>query len=116
MGESGAVKTAVETCILEGKLAIGLAAGQCDPQATGSSILTGATQGAAIPANTGVPRVLDPLTGGAGDTITATFGNGATAELKTAAWATTWTRNANGSWSCATSAAMPAKYKPTGCP
>ena len=116
MGEAGAIKTAVEGCILAGNLIPGLGAGLCDPQATGSTILVGATQGTAIPANTGVPRVLNPLTGGAGDTITATFGNNATAELKLAAYTVIWTRDSNGSWSCATSAAMPSKYKPTGCP
>ncbi len=116
MGEAGAMKTAVEGCVLAGKLVPGLGAAQCDPQATGSTILVGPAQGSAIPAGTGVPQVLNPLTGGAGDTITATFGNNATAELKTAAYTVTWTRDANGSWGCTTSAAMPAKYKPTGCP
>ncbi len=116
MGEAGAVKTAIETCILQGKLVPGLGATQCDPQATGSTILTGGTQGSPIPANTGVPQVLNPLTGAGADTIIATFGNGATAELKTNSYQVTWTRDANGSWSCTSSAAMPAKYKPAGCP
>ena len=74
MGEAGAIKTAVETCILDGKTSIGTGAGACDPQASGSNILTGATQGAAIPANTGVPQIA-PATIGQTPTITATFGN-----------------------------------------
>ena len=77
VGEAGSMKTAVETCILDGKTALGTAAGQCDPQASGSTILTGATQGAAIPANTGVPQIA-PAAIGSTPTITATFGNGAT--------------------------------------
>jgi type IV pilus assembly protein PilA len=116
MGEAGAVKTAVEGCILAGKLAIGVAVGSCDTQVTGSSILTGGAQGGlpAPPANTGVPQVLDPLTGGAGDTIIATLGNGAAAALLNTT--VTWTRDANGSWRCQTSATIPEKYKPTACP
>ncbi|CAN7704230.1 pilin [Variovorax sp. LjRoot84] len=112
MGEAGAIKTAVEACILDGKTAVGLAAGECDPQASGSTILTGATQGAAIPANTGVPQVLNPMT--STTTIIATFGNGAAADLKTAGTDTlTWTRTAAGSWGCTTT--VPAKYRPRGC-
>ena len=108
MGEAGAIKTAFDTCILDGKTAVGLAAGECDPQASGSNILTGATQGAAIPAGTGVPQV----TLGAGGTIIATFGNGAAAAIDTKTL--TWTRTAaTGSWACTTN--VDEKYKPRGC-
>jgi type IV pilus assembly protein PilA len=114
MGEAGAIKTALEACILDGKTSLGITAGACDPQATGSSILTGATQGAAITANTGVPQIA-PITIGSTPTITATFGNGAAADLKTAGQNTViWTRDANGGWAC-TSTVL-AKYKPVGCP
>ena len=109
MGEAGAIKTAAETCILDGKTVVGLAAGQCDPQATGSSILAGATQGAAIPALTGVPQL--SLAAG---TITATFGNGAATALTAGAGTVVWTRDANGSWLC-TSPGVDPKYKPRGC-
>ena len=108
MGEAGSVKTAAEACILEGKLAMGLAAGQCDPQATGSSILTGATQGAAIPPSTGVPQA---TLGAVASTIVATFGNGAAADI--AGFNVTWTRDATGSWVC--NSTVLAKYKPKGC-
>ena len=111
MGEAGALKTAAETCITDGKTVVGTATGQCDPQATGSSILTGATQGAAIPANTGVPQLAIPASGLA--TIVATFGNGASGVLKTTPDTVTWTRSATGSWSCSSSAA--ANYRPNGC-
>lgn len=108
MGEAGAVKTAAETCLLDGKLVMGLGAGQCDPQATGSSILVGATQGSPIPALTGVPQV---VLGAAASTIIATFGNGAAADI--AGFNVTWTRNGAGSWVCSSSVAE--KYKPRGC-
>jgi type IV pilus assembly protein PilA len=121
MGEAGAVKTAVETCILNGNLVVPAgvpATGECDPQATASSILLqGAVQaGTPAVANAGYPVVSTPLTGQGGDTVTATFGNGAAADLKTPGYTVTWTRSATGTWSCGTTAAMPAKYKPTGCP
>ena len=114
MGESGAIKTAIETCILDGKVAVGLAAGECDPQATGSNILTGATQGAAIPGSTGVPQVAPAAALGQTPTITATFGNNASAALKVAGKNTViWTRDANGSWACTTT--VEEKYRPAGC-
>lgn len=113
VAEAGAIKTAVEACILESKTTVGLNAGECDPQATGSSILTGATQGNPIPANTGVPQVTIPSTGLA--TIVATFGNKAAVNLVSGPGTVTWSRDANGSWSCQ-SASIDAKYVPTGCP
>jgi type IV pilus assembly protein PilA len=118
MGEAGAVKTAVEGCLLAGNLVVGPAAGQCDTQVTGSSILVGAAQGGlpAAPAGTGVPfvTIINPPVAAGGDTIVGTLGNGAAAAI--AGGTVTWTRDGNGSWSCATSAVILAKYKPTGCP
>jgi len=112
MSEAGSMKTAIEACILEGKTDVGVAAGECDPQATGSNLLNGATQGNAIPANTGVPQVTDPLV--ATTTITAEFGNNAAADLKTAGQnQLRWTRDANGSWACTTNVLT--KYRPAGC-
>ena len=120
MGEAGAMKSAVETCLLAGKTVVpftGTAATvgtECDPQATGSSILTGASQNTTItlPPNTGVPQIAFPATGA---TITATFGFGAAQTLKTAGSDTlTWTRDINGSWACLSTVAD--KYAPSGCP
>jgi type IV pilus assembly protein PilA len=115
MGEAGAVKTAVETCILAGKLVVGAGATQCDTQVTGSTILTGGAQGGlpAAPASTGVPQVaiINPPVAAGGDTIIATLGNGAAAAIS--GQTVTWARDGNGSWSCAST--VVAKYKPTGC-
>jgi type IV pilus assembly protein PilA len=110
MGESGAIRTAVEACILDGKTAVGDAAGECDPGATGSNLVTGASQTTvAAPAGTGVPQVSNPITQTA--TITATFGNNAAAAI--AADTLTWTRTAAGTWACTTN--VDNKFKPTGC-
>ena len=122
MGEAGAMKTAVETCILAGKTTVpftgaaATAAVECDPQATGSSILTGASQntGITLPTNTGVPQIAFPGTATASATVTATFGYGAAAALKAApAGTVVWTRDGNGSWACTTTVLE--KYKPSGC-
>jgi len=113
MQEAGAIKTAVEACINDGRLALGTAAGECDPGATGSNLVTGASQvGATLPTGTGVPQInANPLT--ATTAIIATFGNNAAAVLQDAGAALTWTRDATGSWVCTTTA--PANLRPTGC-
>ena len=117
MGEAGAVKTAVESCILEGKLTVGAATGNCDPQATGSSILGGNTTNQltiALPTGTSVPVVSTPLGNATADTITATFGNKAAAILVSGAGAVVWKRVPDGTWTCTSNVLI--KYAATGCP
>jgi type IV pilus assembly protein PilA len=110
MGEAGSLKTVVEACIADVRLTVGLLAGECDPQASPSSILTGASQvGAALPAGTGVPIIASinaPPT-----TITATFGNGAAAAI--AGQTLVWSRDPVGTWTC--SSTVNARFKPRGC-
>jgi len=94
MGETGSLRTAVETCVLDGK-----DTNACTLGGTDSNLL-----------NPVVPvHVLDP-TGSA--TITATFGGNAAADIKTKTLI--WTRTTAGAWTCASTVA--AKYAPTGCP
>jgi type IV pilus assembly protein PilA len=118
IGETGALKTSVETCILDGKLTVGAAdatnPNNCDPQATASNLIKGALQGSgtALVANTGVPQVVTPLTGKGGDTITSELDYSSAAVLK--GKKVQWTRDANGSWACLTDA--DAKYAPPSCP
>ena len=96
MGESGAIKTPVELCIVEGKTAYGTGAGQCDTQETVSSIQ--ALTKSALNAT--------PVT------LTATFGAGAAAAISTQT--VVWSRDAvTGTWTC--SSTVLAKYKPNGC-
>ena len=112
MQESGAIKTSIEACILDGRLTIGNAAGQCDPAATGSNLLTGtgnSAPGTTPPTGTAVPTVTSPLT--TTSTIVASFGNNAAAALT--GDSLTWTRTAEGSWTCSTN--VDAKYAPAGC-
>lgn len=112
VAESGALKTSIEYCVNNGMFEIGAASdNKCDTQATGSSILTGATQGdVVLQANTGVPQATLANTGVA--TIEATFGNKAAAALT--GKKITWSRNAEGSWACKSDADQ--KYNTPACP
>jgi type IV pilus assembly protein PilA len=121
MGEAGAIKTSMETCIVEGNTLgfVAATAGNCDTQATQSSILVGAPQGSsaytggASATTHGFP--IGAFVGG-GATITATFGNGAASILKVGGNQTVvWARNAAGSWSCTAVAVTDQKYRPPSC-
>lgn len=114
MTETAALKTAVEDCINNGQTTVGTASStNCDPNATASNLVTGAAQGSEVAVTgSGFPQVTLNTTGAA--TIVATFGNNASADLKTSKATLTWTRSTAGAWTCATTAA--AKYAPTGCP
>lgn len=116
VSESGAIKTAIEACLLDGKTAVGAASTtNCDPQATGSNLVSGATQvGATLPTGTGVPQV--SLSSTAASTIVATFGNSAATVLKTTPGTITWSRAvADGTWTC-TAANVDAKFVTSACP
>lgn len=115
MAESGALRTAIEDCVLNGRTVVGAGAGQCDPGATGSNLVTGNSQtGAALPAGTGVPQIA-ALAAGA-PTITATFGGNAAQVLTAAQAQIVWTRTqADGTWRC-TSPNVPNNLRPNGCP
>lgn len=114
MGEASYVKNVVEICISEGKTPIGTGNLQCNPQAPGSNIVAGLTQGDPIPPNTGVPQVAPPAIG-ITPTVTATFGNSASVFLQAVPAGTViWARSTDGSWSCTSNVDI--KFKPTGCP
>ena len=110
MGETGGLKTTVDTCIFDGKTTVvytdTTVAAECFVSAGGSNIQ-------ATSANGAIPVVSIDATGTA--TIVATFGQSAAADLKAGTPKTlTWTRTTTGTWTCATTAA--AKYAPSGCP
>lgn len=110
MSETGALKTAYEDCLNNGKTAVG----DCDLGATSSNILNytaplTSTAGTPLAATTNA-AALTP-----NGTIAATFAGSASAALTTAPAATiTWTRTTTGTWTCSTTAV--AKYAPAGCP
>lgn len=113
VSETGALKTAAETCLLDG-----VALASCDLGATGSTILTGASTGGLNGTNgvtsgtTGVPVVSLATTATGSSTITGSLGNSAAVALTGAT--VTWTRDSTGTWTCASTAN--AKYNSPGCP
>ncbi|WP_062060313.1 pilin [Cellvibrio sp. OA-2007] len=110
MSESAGLRALVETCINQGALVIGAAAGQCDPGAVGSTLLDGTSQtGATLPVGTGVPQVAIAADGAV--TIVATFGNNATPFFT--GESLTWARTVDGAWSCSTT--IDVVYRPKGC-
>ncbi|MFI8553477.1 pilin [Psychrobacter sp. NPDC077938] len=104
MGETSAVKTAVESCLNEGKTA----AGECALGITDSNIQTTTVEAAAPAADGTNAAALTETTA-----IVATFDDNAAATLKSTPSTLTWTRVADGSWGCASTA--DAKYLPAGC-
>jgi type IV pilus assembly protein PilA len=110
MSEVSSMRPTIEVCILTGLSPVGLGIGQCDPQASGSSLLTGATQGVAIPLSTGVAQV-SPATIGATPSLVATFGNASALDI--AGQTLTLSRTSAGTWNCVSTVA--AKYRPVNC-
>lgn len=113
VGESGALKTAVEACMLEGKTKLGVDSTECQIGATGSNLVEGGKQedqpnatfnGAGIPQVQFVPA--DSTA-----TIKAKFGNNASSVIK--GKFIQWSRDSNGSWTCSTD--VDKKYRATGC-
>ena len=99
VAEVGSIKTAVETCLLDGKTTVGTAVGNCELGNTTSNLYT----------LTAITTLTET------QAIVGTFsGNAAEALKGTTPKKVTWTRVADGSWSCATTA--PNKYAPAGCP
>lgn len=102
MSETGALKTAVETCLLEG-----VAQADCKFGWTNSNLI-----GAATTLQTG----LDVTFGedAANTTIVAQFGGNAAQTLQAEGKRTlTWSRTPAGVWTCST--LVEEKYRPTGC-
>lgn len=121
MGETGSLKTAVDNCIQSGKESgAASSATICAPAdfgATGSNILGAAAvvKGGVLQTGqtgVGLPLVLVNTDGTA--QIQGKFGNNAAATLKATPAIVEWKRDANGTWTCSTSA--DAKYAPAGCP
>lgn len=116
MSEVASVRVPVEVCLTEGRTAgMGAGATQCDPGATGSSLMAlpaadGATPtGRTLPAGQGVPSVTFP----AGDSaqIEAVFGHSASAAIIGARL--TWTFSNSAGWTC--SSTLAERYRPVGC-
>jgi len=105
MAETGALKTAVETCLLDGK--DDTTTPPCELGWTESNLLGGTVNLTKGPAVT-MDRSANTAS------IVATFqGNAAAALQKTGENTLTWTRLETGAWSCSTTVQQ--KYRPAGC-
>ncbi|MDM1760972.1 pilin [Acinetobacter sp. 251-1] len=104
MSEAGSVKTAIETCLNDGKTAVG----DCPLGITTSNIQTIEVNAAAADSDGNNGAALTETTA-----IVATFGNNAAQTLKATPSTLTWVRDATGSWRCHTTAAE--KYRPASC-
>jgi type IV pilus assembly protein PilA len=118
MGESGNLRTAFETCMLDGRLAVVPAPTtvitDCNLGATASNLMAAGGTGTVGPlvAGSGYPVIATPLT--PAHAIVVTFGNASAAILTAAGTNTlTWTRDSNGTWTCSTT--VETKFRPSGC-
>ncbi|MBQ0746680.1 MAG: pilin [Marinobacter sp.] len=111
VAELGALKTAYETCLNDGKTAVG----ECDMGWTGSNILSLSAPATSTAGTSVTTAITNTAALTATGTIAGTFGGNAAATLKDATAKTvTWARSSLGTWSCTTTADE--KYEASGCP
>lgn len=121
IAESGAIKTAVDVCINDSKTTVvpgnPVNITDCNLGATPSNLQTGGNVSAAVPVTMGVPTLSSMNLTTFPITMTARFGNNASAVLTSnpAIQTIVWSRDNVGNWSCA-STGVNAKFKPAGCP
>ena len=96
VGETGSLKTVVETCMLNGRTTT-TGTGACELGATKSNLMTD------------IPAVTMKTDNTA--SIVGTFGGSAATAIT--GKKVTWARAADGSWTCSTD--VDEKYKPVGC-
>lgn len=107
MSETGALKTAVESCMLEGKDGADCFIGWSNSSLLGSSESSDSTADSTGQEGLTVDIDLEANTA----EIEATFGGSAAATLS--GNVLTWARADTGAWTCTTD--VDAKYRPTGC-
>ncbi|ENO85425.1 pilin [Thauera linaloolentis] len=110
MSETASLRTAVETCLMDGKTDIGAGADQCQLGWTQSNLLGNDEPAEPSDLQEGLEVVLAE-DGDSNSTITATFGASAATILKEKKLA--WTRTPTGVWGCSTDVAV--TYRPAGC-
>lgn len=109
MGETGNLKTAVETCIQDGKTA----ANSCDLGWTNSNLL-GAPTAKGNEQTTGQTGLKVGITDTGEAEIVAEFGKNASAAIKQSGKnQLKWARTTAGVWSCSTT--VESKFAPSGC-
>lgn len=110
ISELSQLRTTVEECLASGRTVIGLGLNECDPRATGSTLVLGGSQvGVPLPSNTGVAQITNPLI--LTTSITATVSTQVNPRL--AGKKIKWLRSSTGSWSCSSN--IEALYLPNSC-
>ena len=110
ISELSQLRTTVEECLASGRTVIGLGLNECDPRATGSTLVLGSSQvGVPLPNNTGNAQLTNPLT--STSSIIATLS--AQAHPNLGGKKIKWLRNDQGSWRCSSN--IKANYLPTYC-
>ena len=118
MGETSAVKTAIEDCKLNNKAAdecfigwtVSNLVGASGAGGNASGGTSGSNSTAAAPGQVGLTVAdYDSNT----PSVVATFGQNAASVLQASTQTIGWYRNAEGSWACQTN--VDAKFRPTGC-
>lgn len=114
MGEVSQLRAAVEDCLNNGRTILGNGANQCNPGAIGSNLQGGignTAPGLDISEGTDVPT-LSALKGTADVTLTATFDNNSSNQIRK--HTLTWTYDrAGGNWQCTTT--VDENLRPVGC-
>lgn len=120
MGELSSIKTTVESCILEGKTTVVNTQADFDllttPEEKRAACLLGATTSNMLGAETVTDiydglKVILPTAAAERGLVSGQFGTSSATVLKEKAL--NWSRDINGSWSCATS--VEEKFVPSGC-
>lgn len=110
INELGQLRMTVEECLQTGRDVIGLGTNDCDPRASASNLIMGASQvGLMLPNDMGVAQITNPLT--SITSITATVSNQVTPVL--IGKKVKWLRTSNGSWNCTSS--IESVYLPSSC-
>ena len=114
MGEVGALKTAAETCLLDGRTSI--VTGSTVPNTTQCNLGWGVSN--LLGSASSGTDLQDGLSAALNDdgtaTLVATFGASASTALRQSGADTlTWERNEDGAWACHTT--IPQQYRPSGC-
>ena len=110
INELGQLRLTVEECLQTGRTVIGLATDECDPRASASNLIVGASQvGVILPNNMGVAQITNPLI--LTSSVTATLSTQVNPRL--ASKEIKWLRTSTGSWSCSSN--IEALYLPSSC-
>lgn len=108
--EVAQLRMTVEDCLHSGKTNVGITQMDCDPRATGSTLIVGKSQvGVTLPSSLGVAQITNPLTNTV--MVVGEISGGAVTVIR--GKKVVWRRDINGSWGCFSN--VEGKYLPSYC-